>query len=555
MTVLWAPDLELELDEGETKIMTIRHHWMLLLRKGIIPVIIMLITGGIAFFRALGGGLITRDEDMAGQFDLANIVLIILLGLLIVFWVRGTDTKLGTKGKGRFKIRVGTLMQLAMLLLVLLIWYRYEGGRVFEFNAAVAQPFDILNIILFTIAGLTFLYLIYVIIDWYNDTLVLTTSRIVLDRHELLIRHVQQQILLVDVQQVYMRQNTYPQALFNYGSLTIQTFSLKRIEFHFAQLPQEMERRIKDELTRTRKALEPNLVRRLIEERVFENKQRAAPEQHFYVQTRGAGRRGILAWLFPPNPEIDEKSGQITWRPSPIYVGLIILRPLLIWLTVTIAMIITATISEAALFWSALVWFITTLVCGFTIFWLREEFVNDVYILSKREIIDVDRRPFGPVNRRSAPINNIQNVSFDVNFLEQILGYGTVKMQTGGTGDFSFNHVPDPRGVQAMINDYLTDFKKTSEERNLQNNIDVFKEYHLLQREKGELVNQSALDDAMQAKARAAVDEYANTIAPAQIDYHIHRALRRSTIITERSRRRQRLIAQRRQKQQDEGTG
>ncbi len=548
MMLLWPPELDLELDEGERVILTIRHHWMLLLRQSVIPTIVLLLTSGIALFRALGGSLIGTNPDMAKELDSANIILLGILGLMVLLWLRGTDTKLGTKGRGRFKINLGTLMQFGMLLLVLLIWYRYEGGRVFEFNEAVAQPFDLINVILLSIAGIAALYMIYVLIDWYNDTLTLTSSRVVLDRHQLLIRQDIQQMLLVDIQQVYMRQNTYPQALFDYGSLTIQTFSLKRVEFHFAQSPRKMESLIKDELTRTRKALEPNLVRRMIDERVFENKPRVEEGKRFHVQTRGANRKGLLAWLFPANPEIDEKSGQVTWRPSSIYVGLIMLRPFLLWVVASITAVFTATISEAALFWSILLWFLVTLSCAFTIFWLREEYVNDVYILSKREIIDVDRRPFGPVDRRSAPIGNIQNVSFDVSFIEQILGYGTVKLQTGGTGDFSFNHVPDPRGVQAMINDYLTDFKKSSEERTLQNNIDVFKEYHILQREKGELMDRDAIETAIQKKTQAAVDEYAKVIVPGQIDHYIDRAMRRSDFLTERRLRIRRLIARRRQK-------
>ena len=61
-------------------------------------------------------------------------------------------------------------------------------------------------------------------------------------------------------------------------------------------------------------------MRRLIDERVFENKPREPEKKRFHVETKGAHRKGLLAWLFPANPEIDEKSGQITWRPSSVYV-------------------------------------------------------------------------------------------------------------------------------------------------------------------------------------------------------------------------------------------
>jgi len=340
-----------------------------------------------------------------------------------------------------------------------------------------------------------------------------------------LVRSTQQQILLVDIQQVSMRQNTYPEVIFGYGALTIQSFSLKKINFFHATQPQEMERRLKEELNRTRRAIEPNLVRRLIEERVFEDKKRVEAQKKLHVETSGANRTGIFAWLFPANPQVDEKSGQIIWRPSSVYVALQLLPAFLIWVVATIAMILLAPLLGQWLVAGILAWVVVTLICAGWIFWLREEYVNDVYILNKREIIDVDRRPFGPVDRRSAPIDRIQNISFDVSFIEQILGYGTVKIQTGGSGDFSFNHVPDPRGVQAMVNDYLTDFKRGSEERTLQNSIDVFREYHALQRDKGELMDQKAIDSTIEQKSQAAINAYANEVAPIQIAVELKQAL------------------------------
>jgi membrane protein YdbS with pleckstrin-like domain len=344
-----------------------------------------------------------------------------------------------------------------------------------------------------------------------------------------------------------MRQNTYPEVIFGFGALTIQSFSLKKINFHHATRPQEMERKLKEELGKARKAIEPNLLRRLIEERVFEDKKRNEPHKKLHIETKGKNRTGVLAWLFPANPEIDEKSGQITWRPSSVYVALLLLRPLTIWLVSTIALILLTTTLGPWLWAGILAWAIVTLVCAAWIFWLREEYVNDVYILNKREIIDVDRRPFGPVNRRSAPIDRIQNISFDIPFIEQILGFGTVKIQTGGSGDFTFNHVPDPRGVQAMINDYLTDFKRSADERNLQNSIDVFREYHSLQRDKGELIDRQAIDSSMDQKARAAVDSYATEVAPIQIALELRQALRAQARNERRERVRKMMVRRRSQ--------
>ncbi len=545
---LWDPEIELELDEGEEILYQTHHHWVLLIEEEFFPFLIVLIAGGVATFRALGGGVFGIDQNQTQQLDWLSFLLIAALAILIVTWAREEDLKLKKKSKQKPAVDLTWILQVGILGVLALLWFRYQGGRVLVFNPDAAVPFDLFNLVLFGIAFAGLIWILYKALDWRDDTLVLTNTRIILDKEEFLVRHVQQQILLVDVQQVSMRQNTYPQVLFNYGIITIQSFSLKKITFHHTTRPKEMERRIKEELAKTTKLAEPNIVKRMIAERVFEEKKQAgehAGAHKFHVETTGANRSGVFRWLFPPNPEIDEKSGQIMWRPSSIYVALQLLRPFTIWLGVTLVLAFTAPFISEWLWLAIVGWALVTLICGGWIFWLREELVNDVYILNKREIIDVDQKPFGPVDRRTAPIDRIQNISFDVTFLEQLLGFGTVKIQTGGSGDFTFNHVPDPRGVQAMVNDYLTDFKKSSAERNLQNSIDVFREYHALQREKGELMDRKAIDSAIDEKSQLAVSVYADQIAPIQIALTLRQALRAQVRAARRARVRK-LIARHR---------
>jgi Bacterial PH domain len=543
---IWDPEITLELDEGEYVIAMCRHHWLLLVADELIPLIVAVLAGGAAAFRAAGGGFFGSDPGMVQQLDWVNFALIGMLAVLIGFWVRDMDVLAKKKSKQKPPIDLTWALQIGILLMLVLIWYRYQGGRVIDINPERAAAFDLINIVLMVIAGIAVLAMGYIALDWRDDALILTNTRIILDKEEFLVRHVQQQILLVDVQQVVMRQSTYPQVIFGYGALMIQSFSLKKINFDFATRPQFMESCIKQELTKIRRSVEPNLIKRLIEERVYDEKKgHALAAKKLYVETKGADRTGVLAWLFPANPQIDEKSGQITWRPSSVYVALQLLKPFGIWLGFTFGAAAVATFLPELLWVGVVIWLVATLVCGAWIFWLREEFVEDVYILNRREIIDVDRRPFGPVNRRSAPIDRIQNISFDVSFIEQMLGFGTVKVQTGGSGDFSFNHVPDPRGVQAMLNDYLTDFKKSADERSMQNSIDVFREYHSLQRDKGELMDREEIDRAMSDRAVSAVESYATQIAPIQIALQIRQAMRAQSRAERRDRVR-RLIARRR---------
>lgn len=541
----WDPDVHLELDEGEQVLFMCRRHWILLFRKGIIPVLICIGALLMVLFRALGGAFFTYDPGLTGVIDPIGIALAIITVVLLFFWVRGADLQ-AAKAKKKPPVDLSWALRIGLGVLLVVILARYQGWRLFTFNIANAEPFGVIDTILVVIAILAFFYFLYVLIDWRDDTLILTNTRVVYDNEEFLIRHIQQQILLADIQQVLLRRDTYPSVIFGYGALTIQSFSVQRLYFNFATNSEEMERRIKDELSRIRKQLEPNLLRRLIEEQVFESRPKPKPvQQEVYVHTSGENRTGLIRWLFPPNPQIDNKTGQILWRPAPIYILLQILPPLSIFLVTTIAAIILAQMNPVLLGWLGLAWFVVSLICAGWIFWLREELVEDVYIINRREIIDVDKRPFGPVNRRSAPLANIQNISFDIGFFESLLGFGTVKIQTGGTGEFTFNHVPDPRGVQSTINDYLTDFRKRADERNLQNSLDVLKEYHSLQRQQGELMDRADIDAAIDRKAQAAVDAFAAERMPIHVAAQVRAEVRRVFRITNRQRIRRLLLRQR----------
>ena len=67
----------------------------------------------------------------------------------------------------------------------------------------------------------------------------------------------------------------------------------------------------------------------------------------------------------------------------------------------------------------------------------------------------------------------------------------------GGAGKFTFEHVPDPRGVQATINNYLSYYKRRETERNVKGTLDLLEQYHKLQIDHGELINNNLLTNEM----------------------------------------------------------
>lgn len=87
--------------------------------------------------------------------------------------------------------------------------------------------------------------------------------------------------------------------------------------------------------------------------------------------------------------------------------------------------------------------------------WLWYEFTdwkNDTFMVTNDEIFDIDRKPFGQEERRSAQIENILSTSYKrAGFIPYIFNYGTVNISVGGT-QMAFEDVMDPAAVQADIN-------------------------------------------------------------------------------------------------------
>ena len=86
--------------------------------------------------------------------------------------------------------------------------------------------------------------------------------------------------------------------------------------------------------------------------------------------------------------------------------------------------------------------------------WVYDDWRIDIYMLTDRAVIDVERKPFYLSERRQqASLDNLQDVSYTIRSpLARMLGYGDVVMETAGTsGKQTWSYVPDPRGVQNEI--------------------------------------------------------------------------------------------------------
>ena len=95
--------------------------------------------------------------------------------------------------------------------------------------------------------------------------------------------------------------------------------------------------------------------------------------------------------------------------------------------------------------------------------WQIEDWRNDVFQLTDRFVIDIDRAPFGfGESRKQAAISNIQNV--DANrpgFFPTLFNYGFVSIDTAGAkSEIVFDYVPNPELIQSDIFQRLDDFRR-----------------------------------------------------------------------------------------------
>jgi CRP-like cAMP-binding protein/membrane protein YdbS with pleckstrin-like domain len=84
--------------------------------------------------------------------------------------------------------------------------------------------------------------------------------------------------------------------------------------------------------------------------------------------------------------------------------------------------------------------------------WLFAEWWNDVFLVTNRAVVHIERQLFFSEERYEAPLRQIQNVNASVSALGQVLGYGNLNIETAAAqGQVQFTIVPDAGYVQELI--------------------------------------------------------------------------------------------------------
>lgn len=343
-----------------------------------------------------------------------------------------------------------------VLLLLILAAHFYVGST--------ALPALILGGVL---SAVPLLLAVYYLMDQLNDKYILTDKRVVHDEHVFLIRRSRVGARLRSIQSIQHVQEGVLARTFDFGDLLIETAGEPGGVVAFRQIPHPVEVQSQILRQRDRQAAQVRADERAA---IYDAlHRRLGPGEAETTEAEPVGDIGngldgggpswrsellaplrVVRYFFPALRH--EEGDTITWRKH--WVALLgpIARPtaVIVIVTLLVAWFLSRNGDTASLLLSY------GIVLMFLVpwwLWVFEDWQNEVYQVTSSRIIDIEQRPFGlSEERREASLGMIQNVNLTVpGLVGRLLGYGTVTIETAGTGPFTFDYVKDPESVQAEI--------------------------------------------------------------------------------------------------------
>jgi CRP-like cAMP-binding protein len=306
------------------------------------------------------------------------------------------------------------------------------------------------------------LRLLWCLVDWRNDYLMITTKRVLAREKVIGIFESLYEVPLGKVQNVGFRQN-FVGNLLGFGPLTVDTAATSGVQpltFTYARNPESIKALIFEEMERLQASRQPE-AKRIIRERVDASTQPGlrplVPKPVAPPSVPDAGRPkpgpiaraygvtfGALFWVERKTED------QVTWRKHPLRLLVKVGLPTLIALSLIVVSVLLAPLLPLTL----PVLLVLLLPLGFW-WWFRfTDWGNDLYIVTRDRIIDTEKLPLGLRSRKTeAPFDRIQNVTYELpNLIANLFNYGTVSIFTAGVeGKLDFPYVARPRQVQAEI--------------------------------------------------------------------------------------------------------
>jgi uncharacterized membrane protein YdbT with pleckstrin-like domain len=343
--------------------------------------------------------------------------------------------------------------------------------------------------------GIAILWIIWGFVDWRNDYFFITNQRVIWLEEVPFVSNSRQETPLSAIQGINVNTSYWGRVL-GYGNVEIRTFTgtgslrLTKLQdpVHFKSQIEELILRVRRQNQDTRQELMRNEIRTSLglEDKVEETAEiikspqpEKDPEKGFgFFTTREMSEEGVI--IYHKHPWILFRSIAL---PTLITLVVSILIPTLFWRDFatdgdqfpSVLMVLGAGLPTLAvlLFW---VWYI------------YEDWSNDLYRVSKDSITDSEKTPFSRELTRTAPLRNVQSINYSrEGILNTILNMGDVNIVIADE-TLTFETVFNPAHIQQDIIYRLENLKQSEEDKRQQeeseNMLRWLRIYHEVNEEK-----------------------------------------------------------------------
>jgi hypothetical protein len=358
-------------------------------------------------------------------------------------WI-GRDEVVHMIAKKHFFVLISSLIfpiTLALVSGILLFWGSIQVKILVEFLAMA-------------VLGIAVLWGIWKWIDWGNDYYIVTDQRVVWLEQIPFIYESRQEAPLNAVLSVNQSTN-WVQRLIRFGDVIVRTYT-GSIIMRNVDYPGQFTAVVEDYWLRSKKRSEELLSRQMrqyIRERfIGEVPEPTAEEPDQTEDPLPVKKNGILHKFTSLLKTRYEEDGVITYRKHwfllfrRIWIVLLGFVGLLLVLGMSIFKIVTFLSPVDTLLLMAVFFLVSSPWWGYHLIDWR----NDIFQVTDKNIIDVDKKPFGREEKRSAPLENILNTGVEQNLLQRIFNYGDVVINVGNT-KFIFDGVFNPSAVQREV--------------------------------------------------------------------------------------------------------
>ncbi len=337
------------------------------------------------------------------------------------------------------------LVSISLTTLLISSVFSYRGFSIWLF---------LLGIIVFILGGLVSAW---AALEWTNDYVFITTERVLVQKKLIGFFESRQEVPLNAILSTGM-ETSLPGRIIGYGAVNLRSYNGN---LRFVKLPapgliidllEEERYRVEEE----RKEADQANMRQMLNQRIVNGREQQGSKTTF--------QKGMLTVsMYEGGSILDAiakfiglrivKNGSVIYRThwwillkktfSP---GLILMAAVVFVLSKLGGLI--PILSETTAFAMAIV--VTISAFGW---WLYQyiDWHNDIYIICPDQLMDVNRKPLGSEERRSAPLKNIQTVEFlQKGIIGLVLNFGTVRIQIGNE-ELTFDNVYDPAAIQTEI--------------------------------------------------------------------------------------------------------